>query len=422
MSLSTRVLIALGAGIAAGIALGQVDPGVSRAIVAAVEPLGTLFVNAIRMTVVPLVVSSLVVGVASTEDRAMLARVGGRGLMVFVVLLSLSALLAAIVTPPLVARVQLDAAAVAQVRAAAPSASSVAAGAAAIKGPAAWLVSLVPANAISAAVDGAMLPLIVFALALGLALGRIEARTRDQVVTVFRAIAESMLVLVRWLLVVAPFGVFALALPLVARLGLAAVGALALYVAIVSVAALGLIAFVLVPAATLSGRVPVRQFLRAALPAQAVAFSSRSSLAALPALIDSARTRLGMSDEMTGFFLPFASAMFRVAAPFSLTEGAVFLSKLYGTNMSTAQLGTVVVTSVLTSFSVPGIPGGSILVMVPVLSSIGLPLEGLGILLGVDTIPDIFRTTANVTGQLTAAAIVARTADAVPETPAAFAP
>ncbi len=422
MSLSTRVLIALGAGIAAGIALGQVDPGVSRAIVAAVEPLGTLFVNAIRMTVVPLVVSSLVVGVASTEDRAMLARVGGRGLMVFVVLLSLSALLAAIVTPPLVARVQLDAAAVAQVRAAAPSASSVAAGAAAIKGPAAWLVSLVPANAISAAVDGAMLPLIVFALALGLALGRIEARTRDQVVTVFRAIAESMLVLVRWLLVVAPFGVFALALPLVARLGLAAVGALALYVAIVSVAALGLIAFVLVPAATLSGRVPVRQFLRAALPAQAVAFSSRSSLAALPALIDSARTRLGMSDEMTGFFLPFASAMFRVAAPFSLTAGAVFLSKLYGTNMSTAQLGTVVVTSVLTSFSVPGIPGGSILVMVPVLSSIGLPLEGLGILLGVDTIPDIFRTTANVTGQLTAAAIVARTADAVPETPAAFAP
>ncbi len=422
MSLSTRVLVALGAGIAAGIALGQIDPGLSRAIVAAIEPLGTLFVNAIRMTVVPLVVSSLVVGVASTQDRAMLARVGGRGLLVFVVLLSISAVLAAIVTPPLVARVQLDASAVAQVRAASPSASSVAAGAAAIKGPAAWLVSLVPANAVSAAVDGAMLPLIVFALALGLALGRIESRARDQVVTVFRAIAESMLVLVRWLLVVAPLGVFALALPLVARLGLAAVGALALYVVIVSVAALGLIAFLLAPAATLSGRVPLRQFLRAALPAQAVAFSSRSSLAALPALIDSARTRLGMSDEMTGFFLPFASAMFRVAAPFSLTAGAVFLSKLYGTTMSPSQLGTVVVTSVLTSFSVPGIPGGSILVMVPVLSSIGLPLEGLGILLGVDTIPDIFRTTANVTGQLTAAAIVARKPEPVPERPPAFVP
>lgn len=405
------MLVALGAGIAVGIALGQIDAGASRTIVAVVEPFGTLFVNAIRMTVVPLVVSSLIVGVASTDDRAMLARVGGRGVLVFVVLLSLSGLLAAIVTPPLVSHLQLDPSAVAHVRAASPSASTVAAGAAAIKGPGAWLVSLVPANAIAAAVDGAMLPLIVFALALGLALGRVEAHARDEVVTVFRAIAESMLTLVRWLLVVAPFGVFALALPLAARLGLAAVGALALYVVIVSVAAVGLIVFVLMPAAALSGGVPLRQFARAALPAQAVAFSSRSSIAALPALIDSARNRLGMPDEMTGFFLPFASAMFRVAAPFSMTAGAVFLSKLYGISMSPAQLATVVVTAVLTSFSAPGIPGGSILVMVPVLGSIGLPLEGLGILLGVDTIPDIFRTTANVTGQLTAATIVARRAE-----------
>ena len=405
------MLVALGAGIAAGIALSQVDAGISRSIVSVVEPFGTLFVNAIRMTVVPLVVSSLVVGAASTEDRAVLARVGGRGIIVFVLLLTLSAVLAALVTPPLVSNLQLDPAAVARVRAASPSASSVAAGAASIQGPAAWLVSLVPTNAFAAAADGAMLPLIVFALALGLALGAVEATARYAVVTVFRAITESMLVLVRWLLVVAPVGVFALALPLVARLGLGAVGALALYVIIVSVAAIGLIVFVLVPAATLGGRVPARQFIRAALPAQAVAFSSRSSLAALPALIDSARTRLGMSDEITGFFLPFATAMFRIAAPFSLTAGAVFLARLYGITMSPAQLGTVVVTAVLTSFSVPGIPGGSIIVMVPVLTSIGLPIEGLGILLGVDTIPDIFRTTANVTGQLAAATIVARRAE-----------
>jgi Na+/H+-dicarboxylate symporter len=402
--------VALGAGIAAGIALSLVDAGVSRAIVAVVEPFGTLFVNAIRMTVVPLVVSSLIVGVASTEDRAMLARVGGRGILVFVLLLTLSGALAALVTPPLMANLQLDPAAVAQVRAASPSASSIAAGAASIQGPGAWLVSLVPSNAIAAAADGAMLPLIVFALALGLALGAVEATARNEVVLFFRAITESMLTLVRWLLVVAPIGVFALALPLVARLGLSAVGALAVYVILVSAAAVGLIVFVLVPAATLVGRVPAREFIRAALPAQAVAFSSRSSLAALPAMIDSARTRLGLSDEITGFFLPFATAMFRIAAPFSMTAGAVFVARLYGITMSPAQLGTVVVTAVLTSFSAPGIPGGSIIVMVPVLTSIGLPIEGLGILLGVDTIPDIFRTTANVTGQLTAATIVARRA------------
>jgi Na+/H+-dicarboxylate symporter len=402
--------VALGAGIAAGIALSLVDAGASRAIVAVVEPFGTLFVNAIRMTVVPLVVSSLIVGVASTEDRAMLARVGGRGILVFVLLLTLSGVLAALVTPPLMSNLQLDPAAVTQVRAASPSASSIAAGAASIQGPAAWLVSLVPSNAVAAAADGAMLPLIIFALALGLALGAVEANARNEVVLFFRAITESMLTLVRWLLVVAPLGVFALALPLVARLGLGAVGALAVYVILVSAAAVGLIVFVLVPAATFAGRVPAREFIRAALPAQAVAFSSRSSLAALPALIDSARTRLGMSDEITGFFLPFATAMFRIAAPFSMTAGAVFVARLYGITMSPAQLGTVVVTAVLTSFSAPGIPGGSIIVMVPVLTSIGLPIEGLGILLGVDTIPDIFRTTANVTGQLTAATIVARRA------------
>jgi len=411
VSLSTRVLVALGAGIAAGIALSLVNAGVSLAVVAVVEPFGTLFVNAIRMTVVPLVVSSLIVGVASTEDRAMLARVGGRGILVFVLLLTLSGGLAALVTPPLMSNLQLDPAAVAQVRAASPSASSIAAGAAAIQGPAAWLVSLVPSNAIAAAADGAMLPLIIFALALGLALGAVEMSARNEVVLFFRAITESMLTLVRWLLVVAPLGVFALALPLVARLGLAAVGALAVYVILVSAAAVGLIVFVLVPAATLVGRVPAREFIRAALPAQAVAFSSRSSLAALPAMIDSARTRLGMSDEITGFFLPFATAMFRIAAPFSMTAGAVFVARLYGITISPAQLGTVLVTAVLTSFSAPGIPGGSIIVMVPVLTSIGLPIEGLGILLGVDTIPDIFRTTANVTGQLTAATIVARRAE-----------
>jgi Na+/H+-dicarboxylate symporter len=403
--------VALGAGIAAGIALSLVDAGVSRAVVAVVQPFGTLFVNAIRMTVVPLVVSSLIVGVASTEDRAMLARVGGRGILVFVLLLTLSGGLAALVAPPLMANLQLDPAAMAQVRAASPSATTVAAGAAAIQGPAAWLVSLVPSNAIAAAADGAMLPLIVFALALGLALGVVEPRARNEVVLFFRAITESMLTLVRWLLVVAPLGVFALALPLVARLGLAAVGALGVYVILVSVAAVGLIVFVLVPAAALGGRVPASQFIRAALPAQAVAFSSRSSLAALPAMIDSARTRLGMSDEITGFFLPFATAMFRVAAPFSLTAGAVFLARLYGITVSPAQLGTVVVTAVLTSFSAPGIPGGSIIAMVPVLTSIGLPIEGLGILFAVDTIPDIFRTTANVTGQLAAATIVARRAE-----------
>jgi Na+/H+-dicarboxylate symporter len=259
-----------------------------------------------------------------------------------------------------------------------------------------------------------MLPLIIFSLALGLALVSVAEPSRLRVVSLFRGVAESMLVVVRWLMVVAPIGVFALTLPLVARMGLSAVGALATYVTLVSVAVVVFVLVVIYPAAAFIGGVSFRDFARAAAPAQVVAISARSSLAALPALIDSARTKLHLPPEISGFFLPLASAMFRVGATLGLTTGAVFIGRLYGVSISGTQLVTIVLTAVVTSFSIPGIPGGSIIAMAPVLASAGLPVEGIGILLGVDTIPDMFRTAANVTGQLAAATIVARGAPAEP--------
>jgi proton glutamate symport protein len=415
VSLSTRVLLALIAGTVAGLALRYFDAGAAAAAVAVFEPIGTLFVNAIRVTVVPLVVSSLIVGIASSGSGAVVGKVGGRGLIIFVVLLVASGVVGAVTAPPVFSRLSIDPAAAASVRAAVASASStVASGAAAIQSPAQWLVSLVPANAVRAAVDGSMLPLIVFALLLGLALVTLGDAAQP-VVTFFRAVADAMLVIVRWLLVVAPYGVFALALPLVVRLGASAISALGTYVILVSLDAALFCAIILYPAAALFGGVSIRAFARAALPPQAVAFSSRSSLAALPALIDTAKTRLGLSAEITGFFIPLATVLFRVGATLGLTVGCVFLAKLYGVPMGPAQIATVVATSVITSFSIPGIPGGSIIAMVPVLTSVGLPIEGIGILFGVDTIPDMFRTTANVTGQLAAATIVGRQTSTVAE-------
>jgi proton glutamate symport protein len=408
VSLTTRVLLALAAGIGIGLLLSEINPDLSRATANAVEPVGTLFVNAIRMTVIPLVVSMLIVGVATARSGSSVARVGGRGIVVFLVLLTLSGVVGAAVAPPVLSRVNVDSTAVASLRASTASTANGVPNAGAVQTPTQWLVSLVPSNPFKAAADGAMLPLIVFALVLGLALASIPEPSRHRLVLLFRAIAESMLVVVRWLLVVAPIGVFALALPLVARLGLSAVGALATYVVLVSVAAIVFSLLVLYPAAALLGGVSLRDFARAAAPAQAVAISARSSLAALPALIDGARTRLHLPEEISGFFLPLASAMFRVGATLGLTTGSVFIARLYGIDITGAQLVTIVVTSIITSFSIPGIPGGSIIAMVPVLTSVGLPIEGIGILLGVDTIPDMFRTAANVTGQLSAATIVSR--------------
>jgi len=404
VSLTTRVLIALVAGIGIGLLVSTTDPAFARGIIAVVEPVGTLFVNAIRMTVIPLVMASLIVGIATSSSGAVVAKIGGRGLIVFLILLFASGAVGAVVSVPILAHVAPDSTAAAGLRAQAAPATTTTA----VQTPAEWLVALVPPNVMRVAADGVMLPLIVFALLFGLALVAVPEASRRNIVLIFRGIAESMLVIVRWLLVVAPLGVFALTLPLVARLGLSAVGALAAYVILVSVSVVVFVIVIVYPAAAFFGRVSLRDFARAAAPGQAVAISARSSLAALPALIESSRTRLGLPVEVTGFFLPLAAAMFRVGASLGLTAGAVFIGRLYGTPLGVQQVVTVVITAVITSFSIPGIPGGSIIAMAPVLASVGLPVEGLGILLGVDTIPDMFRTAANVTGQLAAATIVAR--------------
>jgi Na+/H+-dicarboxylate symporter len=223
---------------------------------------------------------------------------------------------------------------------------------------------------------------------------------------VFRAISEAALTLVRWILELAPIGVFALAVPLAARLGVSAAGAVLYYIVVVAVLTTGFSLLVLYPLASIGGRVPILEFARAALPAQAVAMSARSSLASLPAMMESARTRLGLPEEIVSFFLPLAASTYRMGGAVGQVIGVVFLARLYGTPLGPTQLASVVVTVVLATFSVPGIPAGSIVIMAPVLMSAGIDMAGLGILLGVDTIPDMFRTTCNVTGDMAAATVL----------------
>ncbi len=406
VSLTSRVFIALALGIAVGLLLSTTQSPFAAGFVSIVEPIGTLFINAIRMTVIPLVFSLLVVGVAAAGDAASIGNLGWRAIVTFVVLVVVAGVIGIAAAQPIFAHLTLDPVAVARVRASVPE-GDFAASAKQIPTLGAWLTSLVPPNPMKSAADGAMLPLIVFAAALGLALLAMPNERRAPVVGFFRGLADAMLVLVKWILVTAPLGVFALTLPLVARLGMSAVSALAAYVGIVSLVAV-VIMVLLYPTVMIVGGVSLRAFARAAAPAQAVAFSSRSSLAALPAMIEGARAHLGMSEEAIAFLIPLASAMFRIGASAGLTVGSMFLARLYGIELNLAQIATMLVAAVFTSFSVPGVPAAAIISMVPVLTSVGLPLQGLGILLAVDTIPDSFRTANNVTGQLAAAAIVAR--------------
>jgi len=405
LPLAAQVLIGLVAGFALGMLLTASGDRAVRVALAIAEPAGALFVNAIRMTVIPLVVASLLVAVATAPDPRTVGTVGVRALLLFLAVLFAGATFAALFAPPLFALVPIDPAATAALRA---SATSAAPATASIPSVGQWLVDLVPANPFKSASDGAILPLIVFALAAGIALARIAPERGAVVIRFFEGVNDAMILLVRWILAFAPLGVFALAIPLAVRAGSSAAGALVSYIVVAVVLTVAFSAIVLYPLAAVGGRMSLARFARACLPAQAVAFGSRSSMAALPVMIETARDRMLLPPAITGFFLPLATATFRAGSAVAQTVSVIFVAHLFGVSLGPLQLATIAVTIALTTFSIPAIPGGSILVLVPVLVAAGVPAEGIGVLLGVDTIPDMFRTTGNVTGDLAVAAVLGR--------------
>jgi Na+/H+-dicarboxylate symporter len=215
-----------------------------------------------------------------------------------------------------------------------------------------------------------------------------------------------MLVIVKWVLAVAPLGVFALAVPLAAKIGWSAAGAFAYYVTVVTIISLVTIVYLFF-IGIIVGRADAKAYLKSGAPAQAVAFSSRSSLASLPALVQGAEA-MQWPERIRAFFLPVATATFRVGAVAAMLTETLFLATLYGVPINAVQVISIVMTAVLLSFSVPGVPGGSVLVVAPVLTSVGIPVSGIALLLALDAIPDMFRTMTNVTADFAAGSILAR--------------
>ena len=397
---SIRVLLALAAGLALGMTAASASGGAPASLVAIADVIGTLWTNAIRMTVIPLVAALTIASVAGTGASADLRRAMLRAIAVFVLLLVAGGVLALVVGEIAFADFVLPADVAARVRSTATAAGSTPA----LPSVAQRLIEIVPSNPVKAAADGALLPLVVFCLALGFALKRIASEHREAVIAVCRGISDALLVVVNWVVAAAPIGVFALTFALGARLGASSVGALARYIGTLSLVLI-LFTLLLYPVVLLLGRMPLARFAAAAAPAQALAAGSRSSLSALPLMISAAKDKLGLDATASGFVLPFAVSVFRVNVPMAWVVGVIFFGKLYGVDVSAVTLGLVIVTSTLLSFSVPGIPSGSLFILAPVLVDLGLPAEAVGILIAVDVIPDIFKTTANVTAHLTAATL-----------------
>ena len=400
MTLATRTLIGLVAGFLIGLALAGSGSSTASLVAGIVAPVGAVFVNLIRMTVVPLIASLLIVSVGSAAASKGLGRTGVRSLAIGVVLLVVAAVASGAIAQVALTRIVIDQDA-ARALAGGANAASTSAGAPTL---ASWVIDLVPQNVVKAAADGALLPLILFSVLFGLALARIREVKRDAVLRVADGIADTMQRLVGWILMLAPVGVFALAVPLAARLGWSAAGAVASYVGLVVALTIAAVLVLVYPLGILAGSMSASRFIAYCAPAQAIAFASRSSLASLPAMLESAE-RAALPASATTVILPLAAAIYHFGAAVAQMVGVLFLAHLYGVALSPLQHVSVILAVVIGTFAVPGIPGGSIVAMVPALTAANLPLEGIGILLAVDAIPDMFRTTANVTASMTLAAI-----------------
>jgi len=405
MSHTTRVLLSLIVGALIGLALALWDPASAEQVAGFVHPIGRLWLNALQMTVVPLVVALVVIGVNAASDAAASGRTARRAIVVFIVLLTLAATFAAIASPALLSLLPRDAGLADSFRTAltAPQAQ------AAPVGLGEWFAAIIPSNAIAAAAQSAMLPLVVFAMFFGFALTRIEAARKARMLELVQALADVMIVIVRWVLWVAPLGVFTLVLAVCARVGVGLLTALGGYIVLQCTLYIA-VTLMLYAVARIAGGESLRRFAGAIAPAQAIAASTQSSLASLPAMVESARTRLGYPLAVTSLVLPMAVSLFRINSPVQYLSVAAFVAWTYGIDLSGLQLAASVALAVAISMGSVGLPGqvSFMATNMPVTQAMGLPVEPLGVLLAIDTIPDVFATVGNVTADLTATSVVAR--------------
>lgn len=400
--LSLAILAALVAGLVAGAVLAGTAPAGTIASIAA--PVGKFWLDALTMTVVPLVFALIVTGIMAAAAQASSGRIAARALAWFAVLLVAASLVGGLVA--------LLALALVPVPEAAAALRSMGAAGEALPPASHWLASISPINPIRAAADSTMIPLVAFALLFGLAAGRIEDALRASVARVFEAIAQTMLRIVHWVLLVAPVGVFALALGVGLRMGAGVAGVLAHYVAVVILACVvtTLLAYV---AVLLFGRLGVIGFSRAALPSQIIAISTQSSLASLPAMVEAAPA-LGVARGDAGVVLPLAVSLFRAASAAANVAVALYLAQLHGVPVGVPAFVAGVAIAAVVSVAAVGLPAqvSFFAIIAPVCIAMGVPVALLPLLLAIETIPDLFRTLGNVTWDLAVTRIAARSGDA----------
>lgn len=401
------VLLALVLGLFAGALVVDARTAFAETALDVAQLVGGLWLNALKMTVIPLIVALLVTAVATGAEAARSGRIAGRAILWFIAVYVASATLGAVAMPPLLEAFPLPAAASESLRAglAAIEPASLAGAAPGITD---FFSGIIPSNVFAAASGGNVLQLVLFTILFAVAVTRIAKPKQRAVLGFFEGAADALLIVIGWILWIAPIGVFALAFSVGASAGAAAFGALAHYVVLVSALGVTMLAVAYV-VAVFAGRLPLVAFAKAEIPPQSVAISTRSSLASLPAMLGAARN-LGIRETTANIVLPLAVALFRPTGPAMNVGVALYVAHWLGIEPSLANVAAAVAVGSVISIGSVSVPGevSFIASVAPIAMALGVPIAPLALLVAVEMVPDIFRTVGNVTMDVAVTAAVDR--------------
>lgn len=412
MQLYTKILIGLVAGVLAGTVANWGEIIWLQSLLQNLEPIGTVFIRLIMMIVIPLVVASLILGTASLGDIGKLGRLGGKTIVFYLattaIAVTIGLVLSNIVRPgaridpttrdTIAADWSDDASSRLTLAAEAPSVGET-------------LMNMIPSNPFSSAANGDLLPLIVFSIIFGAALSLVAQDRRDTVLLFFNGINDAVMVMIDWIMKLAPYAVFALVGAVVARFGLDLLQSLLIYTLTVAFGLLLHVGITYMTLVRVLGGLSPMVFLKRIAEVPLVAFSTSSSSATLPVTMEVAQEKLGISRETSSFVLPLGATINMDGTALYQAIAVMFIAQIYGVPMGMGEQLTIVLTATLASIGAAGVPSAGIITLILVLQSVGLGAQtqaGIALILGVDRVLDMIRTAVNVTGDLTAATVIAR--------------
>jgi Na+/H+-dicarboxylate symporter len=403
------VLLALVLGLGIGALSAKLGDGIREPLLQASGLVGGLWLNALKMTVIPLVVALLVVGIARGAEAAQAGRIAGRSVMWIVIVCTASAIFGMLMIQLLTGLFPLPQAA-AQALQAGLAGLDQGAASPQMPGIADFFRGIVPENVVAAASNGDVLPLVVFALLFALATTRINQQGRRSILVLFEGISDALLVIIGWVLWIAPLGVFALSFTVGASAGGAAFAGVVHYIVLISTIGVA-VTLAGYPIAILAGRIGLGRFTKAMIAPQSVAISTRSSLASLPAMLAASRV-MGIREQVADVTLPIAVALFRGTGPAMNVAVAFYVAHWLGYEPSLAQIIAATAVGAVMSYAAISLPGeiSFISSIAPIAMALGVPVAPLALLVAVEMIPDIVRTLGNVTLDVAVTAAVDRSA------------